>query len=472
MIEWADIEDDEEFADDGDDSFSYGYPNVPLDSFTAPENNNVEGEATFHPQQMSFVLAENKIVIAQAGIRGGKTHAGAFKSIVNAIRNPTKDDETHLVGSPTYPMSKVPVEKIFSLLYDKTLFPINPLIRYARSERTFYLQSVQGRQSKLQIVSLHDPDRLRGLKALSAWLDEGAYIKKYAWEIILGRLMDADGKCWITTTPAGYNWVFDLYEETLADKRAGVPLADRKVRFVHWGSAANPFLSQSGLEDLQKRYDSKTASQELLALFVKQSGLVYRFNRRANVKVHKLDRTKPVYIGQDFNVSNMASVFCQQPTPDTLHAFQDRLAPDSDTQALVEYVEQWCKVNNFPKNLVYFYPDASGNARSTSGKSDIRILREAGFKVSFAKRNPFIKDRVNCMNGLLAPLKGPVKLFVDPTCYHAINSLEKQIWDTSVDPPTPDKTLGFDHIMDAFGYVAWGRLPLSIVASTGMRKAA
>lgn len=461
----------DDVEDDGNDVYSYGYPNVPIDGFEPPVNDNVEGEATFHGPQLAFILSESKYTIGQAGIRGGKTHGGAFKSIVYSISHPCEGDEYHLVCSPTFPMSKVPVEKIFALLYDKRVFPINPLIRFVRSERVFILQSYGGKTTKLKVCSLHDPDRLRGIKALSAWVDEGAYVEKYAWEVIQGRLMDANGPAWITTTPAGYNWVFELYEEALAEKRAGVEVAKRKVRFVHWGSAENPFLSKEGLADLAARYDSKTADQELRALFVKQSGLVYRFNRARNVKNYRLDRTKPIFIGQDFNVSAMASAWCQQ-SGNGLHFFHDRLAHDSDTPQLVLYVNEWCAKHNFPKSNVYFFPDASGSARSTSGKSDIKLLRDAGYKVVFARRNPFIKDRVNCVNGLLAPFVGGVRMFVDPWCTNIIESMEKQVWDVSKDPPEPDKSKGFDHIMDATGYVTWGRFPLAVTASTGSRKAA
>lgn len=436
------------------------------DGAIVPDQSRV-GTAKFHLAQLAFVKATSKITVAQAGIRGGKTHAGAFKSIVHALENPTEDDEFHLVCSPTYPMSKVPIEKLFRLLYDKTLFPVNPLVKYYKADRVFVLASRGKKVSRLRALSMHDPDRARGIKAKSAWLDEGAYMEKYAWEVIQGRLADSDGPAWITTTPAGYNWVYELYEEALAEKREGIPVQARTVRFIHWTSFQNTFIPQTGFTRLAGQYDSRTADQEIRGLFIKMAGLVYsQFTRATHVRHWRLDRAKPVFVGQDFNVSKMASSFAQEPTPTSLHTFHERLQPDSDTYELARYLDRWCSENNYPKTNVVIYPDASGAARSTSGKSDTRILKEAGYQVRYAKRNPFVKDRINCLNGLMRSDIQP-RYFVDPTCTHHIETYEKQMWDTDKDPPAPDKTMGFDHIADASGYVAWARFPLRLQAGTG-----
>lgn len=466
---YADL-DVEEDTDDGSDAFDHE-PDVPPE---LERNGAVVGNITLHPAQAEFVLSQAKTTVGQAGIRGGKTEGGAIKEILYALDHPCKADEVHLVCSPTFPMSKVPTEKLFALLYDKTKFPINPLIKYHKSARVFELQCRGKGRSFVQVVSLHDPNRIRGLKALSAWMDEGAYTTKEAYDIVSGRLMDVNGPMWITTTPAGYNWVHELYEQAVKEKRAGVPLEKRLIRFLHWTSMQNPFIKAEGIANLLAQYDSKTAEQEIKGLFVKLAGLVYRFSRRRNIMPWKLQRDKPVFVGQDFNVAMMSSIFTQQPTRATIQAFHERVQPESDTYGLVTYLNEWCLKNNFPKRQLYIFPDASGAARSTSGKSDTRLLRDAGFKVVYAKKNPFIKDRVNCVNGLLQPASGPTRYGITPDCHKSIECFEKQIWDTELDPPVPDKKAGFDHQMDANGYVCWGRLPLAVQASLGNmeRKAA
>lgn len=429
-----------------------------------------EGRATLHSAQLAFYASQAHITVGMAGIRGGKTHAGAFKSLIYAIQNPCSEDECHLVCSPTYPMSKVPVQKIFKLLHDKSLFPYNPLIRYIKSERVFLLQAIDGAITRLQIVSLHDPDKIRGIKALSCWIDEGAYITEDAWDIVQGRVADSNGPIWITTTPAGYNFIHDLYEQARAEKQDGIPIEQRTIRFVHWRSQANTFVSAEGLARLASAYDSRTYAQEVEGLFVKTAGLVYYGFGARNLRRWKLRRDLPVYIGQDFNVASMATIFLQ-PCTNTSHAgslqaFHER-QEEGDTYGLVTYLDRWCSENNFPKHQIRIYPDASGQARSTAGKSDLKILRESKYKVDYVKKNPFVKDRVNCVNGMLSPRNGVPRYYIDPDeCRRVIKCFEKQIWDES-DPPVPDKEHGYDHLMDANGYAVWGRYPLRMSAHVG-----
>lgn len=430
---------------------------------------NYEGEVTFSSPQCRVLESNSLVTIALAGIRGGKTHVGAFKTLMYALAHPCGEDEFHAIGSPTYQMSKVPVEKMFRLLFDKTIFPICPLIKFVKSEKTFLLACEDGRTTKIIVRSLHDPDRWRGLKLLSCWLDEGAYISKYAWDIVQGRLADSNGPCWITTTPAGYNWVFDLYD----DARNG----DTDITVVHWASTENVFASAEGLAGLMERFDPLTYQQEVQARFVRGSGLIYyTFNRTAHLKKGVFDKNKELWVGQDFNVNPMCGIFAQ-PYRNSLrqegaHVIWTRRAANSDTYALATYLDQFCKEKNYPKSKITIYADAAGKARSTAGKSDFRILREAGYRVDAPKANPLVKDRINCVNGLFAPKSRVPRLVVDPDCQDFIKGIEKQAWDSETDPPQPDKTQGYDHMNDGFGYMCWRRWPLKKQMSTGMARAA
>lgn len=429
---------------------------------------------------LTAIIAGCPITLVIAGIRGGKTHVGALAMILNAIEHPCQEDEHHLVSSPTYQMSKVPVEKIFKLLYDKTIFPVCPLVRFVRSERMFILAAKDGGVTRITIRSLHEPDRIRGMKCLSAWLDEAAYISRYAWEVVLGRVADTNGPIWITTTPAGYNWVFDLYEKARLEQRNKLPVSLRSVRVIHFTSLENTFNKKQGFLRLVEGYDPRTYSQEVGARFVKGRGLIYYpFTRSVHVRPRKVDPRLPLLIGQDFNVDPMASIFFQPfKTPDGkqgLHGVHERLQPDSDTHGLVLYLNDYCARHKIPIKNVTIYPDASGKARSTSGKSDFVILRAAGYRVDAPAKNPMVKDRINTVNGLLRPLRSKhSRLFFDESCQDSIETLEKQIWKPESDPPVPDKEHGFDHMADAIGYPCWRRFPLRLMAHTptSSRKAA
>lgn len=439
---------------------------------TNPGGEYLPGSMKLTGKQFRFLSSQRRRVVAIAGIRGGKTHVGALKTILYALLHPTKEDEVHLVVSPTYPMSKVPVEKIFRLLYDKTIFPVCPLLRYSRSERTFYLNAVGG-VAAIAVRSAHDPDRLRGLKVLSAWVDEGAYCSNYAWEVIQGRLADVDGPAWVTTTPNGFNWVYELYETAKNN-----PDQDT-VDIIHWSSVENTFITRTGLDRLTENYDQRTRDQELGARFVRGRGVVYyAFNRGKHLRYRPVDPRLDLYVGQDFNVDPMASVLAQPfvtaDGQEALHVVEVFQQYDSSTWKLVSRIREWLAKTGMPPSRVTFYPDAAGNARSTSGKSDFQIIRQAGFNISAPAANPPIRDRVNCVNGLLKPIApdGRVmlpRLLITPGEHTLplVECLEKQTWKKDSSPAVPDKTAGFDHLPDALGYMCWRLFPLRRATSVG-----
>ena len=162
----------------------------------------------------------------------------------------------------------------------------------------------------------------------------------------------------------------------------------------------------------------------------------------------------------------MASSFSQQ-VGKTLRVFHERVAVDSDTFELVKYLDRFAAEHKIPKRQFIIYPDASGAARNTAGKSDHQIIRQAGYRIKASKKNPFVKDRVNCVNGILRPVAGTPRMFIDPSCVETIKCFRNQIWKENSDPPEPDKEHGFDHMMDAVGYKVWNLFPLRMSASLG-----
>lgn len=415
------------------------------------------GRIRLDPGPLRFMLAEEPIVVAMAGIRGGKTHTGALKCLLYALTHPCGQDEYHFVSSPTFPMSEVPKEKLFRLLFDTSLFPVCPLLRFRKKDRVFEL-AANGGVTRIKLVSLHDPDSARGYKALSWWMDEGAYVTKYGADVVMGRLADVNGPLWVTTSPCGYNWLFELYERARTD---------RSIRFVHWRSTDNTHIRKDGLIRLANQFDEQTYRQEVEGLFVKAGGLVYHtFDRRVHLRPARFNPALPLWVGQDFNVDPMSSVFAQPFTTkdgqEGAHVVFERIARNSDTPALAKWLIEFCRTKNYPRSKVVIYADAAGRARSTAGKSDFKILRDAGFEVEAPLANPPTKDRFNAVNGLLAPMvsRHP-RLLVDPDCLELIKGLEKLPYKEGISPPTPDKSLGLDHAPDGLGYLVHRRYPIA-----------
>ena len=117
--------------------------------------------------------------------------------------------------------------------------------------------------------------------------------------------------------------------------------------------------------------------------------------------------------------------------------------------------------NKFAGHRIVIYPDASGKSRSTSGKSDIDLLKRARFTVRNLNKNPFVRDRVNKMNSAFLNGKGERLYLVNTNqCPVYTEGLEKQPYKNG----EPDKEGGFDHITEAGGYFIHQHINKSKVA--------
>lgn len=148
-------------------------------------------------------------------------------------------------------------------------------------------------------------------------------------------------------------------------------------------------------------------------------------------------------------------------------------AVEEFTRIALEYRDQmpgetWAR----PTLNVVLYGDAAGEARSTAGKSDWRIvtdgLKRVADKLAFTVRkrsaNPPVKDRVNAVNGMLRSAAGETRVIIDKRCKELIADLEQIAWKAD---PHGNATGQLDksdnkrtHMSDAFGYMVEYEFPL------------
>ena len=153
----------------------------------------------------------------------------------------------------------------------------------------------------------------------------------------------------------------------------------------------------------------------------------------------------------DWNVEPLCSVLYQEyhdkpnirifKTYSLSHAGQGDLL----TERMCQQIKQ-----DYPNNIYYAYPDATGAARHSSARySDIDILKRH-FKVHVKHVNPLVINRVNAMNKALQD-----NLIIDPSCTDLINDLER----VTNKPNTREidkSNRELSHLSDALGYaVIW-----------------
>ncbi len=167
------------------------------------------------------------------------------------------DGEPGLIIAPTYSMLRDPVqETFFGLLRAAGIKPY-----HNRSENFAYVG-----KSKVLFRSADDPNKLRGPNLNWIYLDEAALMREEVWRICIGRLRVGNHPtAWITTTPAGYNWIWEYWAERV----------DERYDFVQASTAENINLDPGYVEDLENTYTGEFAKQELYGDFVAFEGLVY-----------------------------------------------------------------------------------------------------------------------------------------------------------------------------------------------------
>ena len=170
------------------------------------------------------------------------------------------------------------------------------------------------------------------------------------------------------------------------------------------------------------------------------TGTVYRnFDRKKNVDNSKEAGSNILYVGMDFNITNMAATVSIKEK--NIRYVVDEVVNFYDTGDMAAELKR-----RYPDNRIIIYPDSAGGARNTSGKSDHDILKASGFKVMAPKKNPFVRDRINSVN---KEFENETTFVNANKCPSLVEALEKQAYTKNGEP---DKQGGFDHIVDAFGY--------------------
>lgn len=298
--------------------------------------------------------------------------------------------------------------------------------------------------STVYLYSLEKPDTIKGIEVSLILGDEFFLGKsKYAYDVIKTRLRGKHGPLYFRafTTKNGFNWGYDLYAS---------PTKTNNFKTIEMQTHDNPFLPDQFLEDLLDDYGSVEApmyKQEVLNEYVNLTAgaVYYSFDRDVHVKPVKLDKTRHVYIGIDFNISVLNAVYVQY-YDNTFYVTSELHHEENGANTFLLAEKLTEDLFDCPYRSVI--PDSTGKARKTSSaKSDHQILRDAGFQIE-PTHNPLIRDRQNAVNRAFH--QG--RIVIDPSATQLIKELE-----TLASRDEEGKVVD---ISVAFGYVIWKLDPL------------
>ena len=133
---------------------------------------------------------------------------------------------------------------------------------------------------------------------------------------------------------------------------------------------------------------------------------------------------------------------------DDLYVVDEIRMFSANTQETIDEIRE-----RYPRSKVWVFPDPAGHQRKTSagGVTDIILLQNAGFVVKAPRHHTPVRDRINAVNSRLCGGTGEHHLFIAPNCKFTIEGLERQTYKEG--SSQPDKESGYDHQMDALGYM-------------------
>ena len=367
-----------------------------------------------------------------SGRRFGKTYLCISRLVAWSIENP---------GSLNwYVTQNYKAAKQIAWRQLKDMVPPDMFVKKNESELSVELTN----GSMIALKGADNADSLRGVSLSSLIVDEAAYVKKDAWEMVLRpALSDQGGPAWFITTPAGLNWFHDLWES--ADNQPD--WSTHSYTTIEGGN-----VPAAEIEAAKRTLDERTYRQEYLASFETLTGRVYPDFDNDNISEDVKDTGAEIYWGTDFNVSVMAGVLGSR-VGDTLHIWDEVTMRQSNTDEVCMMLQR-----RFPRRKIIAYPDPTGSARKTSaaGETDHGIIRKYGFQC-ISPRHPWaVKDKINSTNWMIRTAHGDIKMMIHPRCKHTIKALKNVTYKEGSEDYVIDKTAGIEHWTDGLGYLVLG----------------
>jgi len=390
--------------------------------------------------QADFIQSDAVHTALIAGYGSGKSDGAVIKTITQKLKYPGVNCAYYL---PTYPLIEdVAIPKFETWLANfGVMFDVN---KQYKNIITPY--------GKIILRSMDRPERIIGYEVGYSLIDEADILPSDKMKDVFSkiiarnrtRLPNGDKNITdVVGTPEGFRWMYEYFVKNAKPNR----------RIIKARTKDNPFLPDGYIETLEESYSNEQLEAYLNGEFVNlTTGTVYyKFDRQRNSTNESAGKHDILFVGIDFNIGNMSAV---------IHIVKNSpIAVDEITKAYD--TEQLCTIlkEKYPTNRIICYPDASGRQRSTNAtRTDIEILRSAGFTVKAKASNPLVNDRIKNMNRMFSNGRGESNYFVNTIkCPDYSEALERMAYDKN---GSPDKQSGFDHITDAAGYFIYYEYPI------------
>ena len=390
-------------------------------------------------KQLEFMKYNDRYVHFCGGIGSGKTFVGAVWMVKAILES---HDNRALICA-----------RDFGQLRNATLVEFNAVLKifgliegkhFTFNKSVFEYRFFNG--TVIICTGMNNPDSaLRGPSYGIVWADEAEFYEKDAWLKLKGRVRRNPGLIRITSSPNGFNHMYDEFE--LRED------ADKKV--VRSTTYDNPTLPKEYVEDLKNSYSPKMFSQEVLAerVSLNQQSVYDEFDRAKHVRTGCAELLRPtdqLFAFLDYNINRYPAVYMFIRNNTVYCVGEEWLEFGGSRQMAQQIKSRW------PNRHVIVVGDSQGNNKGdvAADYSNYEIFRQEGI-ITKTFLNPPVQQRIINANSRLYHHK----VVIDPSCEKLIRDLEQVSYD---DKGKILKTGNLDltHISDAWSYGMWYFLPL------------
>ena len=384
------------------------------------------------PHQVEFALSTEPNPALVGGLGSGKTRGGTFRLLQLMLDDPGINT---LYTMPTYDLLRL--RAIPGVLEDLELLRIPHILN--KSTASILVKGY----GEIYFRSYDRPEKLIAFEVAHAIVDEIDTLNREkaeeVWRKISERVRQTSripNSIGAVTTPdqgeAGF-----VYHKWKRNPAKGYVIIKARTR-------DNPFLPEGYIQQILNNYDPVLAALYINGDFVSltRNKPYYAYDESCLTE-RTLAATETMHISIDFNVGGCVA------TINVVHEGVSYAVGEHvshDTFEFVDYLRE-CRAAGHP---VVVYPDASGAGSSTNAAmSDIAIIRGAGFNVDVGTINPFVKDRINTVNGRFA--NGKLKVNPD-LCPQLDYALKTQGYAPNGEPEKFNDHPSIDDYTDSFGY--------------------
>ena len=382
--------------------------------------------------QKQFVLSAKPHPAIVAGLGAGKSRAATMRLLLLMLGNPGINT---LYTMPTYDLLKL--RAIPGFIDDLNMLGLPHSLN-----KSDYSITIAG-LGTVYFRSYDNPNRLIAFEVAHSVADELDVLSKEQAAVVWRKISERTRQpskvpnsiAAVTTPDQGFSgFVYDRW----------VVRADDSTELIKASTLSNPYLPDGYVDQIRANYDPALAEMYINGEFVSltQNKVYHYFDRERHASSRSLQPGDRLHIGLDFNVGGCCAV-----------AF---VIDDGNPIAVDEFVSHDTRdiINNLQSRYsgmdVTLYPDASGKSeRTNASASDIDILQNAGFRVDAPQSNPFIRDRINAVNSLLA--HGRIGVNIE-RCKNFVQAMETQGYNDRGDPEKFNSHPAIDDWVDGAGY--------------------